>query len=179
MAHRNEYMKIKSYLSPKTEVMKSGIQGLGLFAIKAIKQGEIIGIKAGHIIDRNTLKKIGGLKSSTGQTILQISDEFFIGPLTLEDIKNSTMYVNHSCNPNVGIFGNVISIAMRDIKAGEELTNDYAMWLSDDEYRLECKCGKAECRRIITGNDWKIPKLQEKYKGYFSTYIQRKIDERK
>lgn len=155
--------------------MKSGVQGLGLFATEAIKEGEIIGIKLGHIIDRDALKQIGGLKSNIGQAMLQISDEFFVGPLTAEEIKDSMMYVNHSCDPNIGILGNIVSVAVRDIKAGEELTNDYAMWLSDSDYYFECKCGKAECRRVVTGNDWKIPGLQEKYRGYFSAYIQRKI----
>ena len=169
-------MNIKSYLSPKTKIIKSEVQGLGLFALEAIKGGEIIGIKSGHIIDKNILKQTGGLKNNIGQAMLQISDEFFVGPLIVGEIKDSMMYVNHSCDPNIGILGNVISVAMRDIEGGEELTNDYAMWLSDNNYRLECKCGGTECRRVITGNDWKVTELQERYKGYFSTYIQKKIE---
>lgn len=34
--------------------MKSEVQGLGLFTTEAIGQDEIIGIKAGHIINRDT-----------------------------------------------------------------------------------------------------------------------------
>ncbi|MFA5188968.1 MAG: SET domain-containing protein-lysine N-methyltransferase [Patescibacteria group bacterium] len=169
-------MNVKSYLSIKTKITKGGVEGLGLFALESIKKGEIIGIKAGHILTKDTLKNIGGLKSNIGQAMLQISDEFFVGPLKEEEIKDSMMSVNHSCKPNIGILGNVISVAMRDIGQGEELTNDYAMWLSDNKYQLECKCSQQGCRRVITGNDWKMPNLQQKYKGYFSQYIQRKID---
>ena len=115
-------MNIKSYLSPKIKIIKSRVHGLGLFAVEAIKKDEIIGIKLGHIIGRDVLRQIGGLKSNIGQAMLQISDEFFIGPLIAREIKDSMMYVNHSCNPNMGIFGNIISVAMRNIEAEEELT---------------------------------------------------------
>jgi hypothetical protein len=40
-----------------------------------------------------------------------------------------------------------------------------------------CSCGTPSCRRLITGGDWKIPELQERYAGFFSSYITRKIAE--
>lgn len=36
-----------------------------------------------------------------------------------------------ACEPNVGLGGNVLLVSMRDILAGEELTLDYAMFLTD------------------------------------------------
>ncbi|MBI3074598.1 MAG: hypothetical protein HYY92_00040 [Parcubacteria group bacterium] len=86
------------------------------------------------------------------------------------------MHVNHPCNPNMGILGNVINVAMRDVGAGEELTADYAMVYSHPSFRLECHCGAENCRKIITGDDWKKKELQEKYRGFFSAYIQKKIN---
>jgi len=35
--------------------------------------------------------------------------------------------VNHSCDPNCGLVGAVLVVAMRDIEPGEEITFDYAM----------------------------------------------------
>ena len=35
----------------------------------------------------------------------------------------------------------------------------------------------ASCRGLITGGDWKRPELQERYAGFFSSYITRKIAE--
>src|SRR5215510_13696998 len=64
--------------------------------------------------------------------------------------------------------------AMRDIQPGEEITFDYAMTESSD-YSMPCKCGREYCRGIITGNDWKNGKLQQKYAGYFSEYLNKKI----
>jgi len=37
------------------------------------------------------------------------------------------MFLNHSCEPNVGILGQIIFVAMRNIDSGEELTIDYAL----------------------------------------------------
>jgi len=64
---------------------------------------------------------------------------------------------------------------MRNIKPGEEITYDYAMTDSDPDDYFKCNCGAKNCRRIITGKDWKSPSLQKKYRGYFSFYIQEKI----
>jgi hypothetical protein len=63
---------------------------------------------------------------------------------------------------------------MRDIRADEELTHDWAM-TDDDDYSLECNCGAPNCRKILTGIDWQRPDLQKRYAGYFSAYLVRKI----
>jgi len=41
---------------------------------------------------------------------------------------------------------------MRDIRAGEELTHDWAM-TDDDDYSVECNCGASNCRKTLTGKD--------------------------
>ncbi len=53
------------------------------------------------------------------------------------------MRVNHSCQPNVGMGGNILLVSMRDIAAGEELTIDYALFLGDPGFAMECRCGSA------------------------------------
>src|SRR5437870_9916346 len=70
--------------------------------------------------------------------------------------------------------GEIKFVAMRDIRAGEELTHDWAM-TDDDDYSVECKCGATNCREILTGKDWQRPDLQKRYAGYFSAYLARKI----
>ena len=162
---------MKSYISPKLKIDKSNIEGKSLFVIKPISKGEIIGIKWGYIFNRKTLNKI---KKNIGDSYFQIDDEFFIGPLTKKDVKESMMYLNHSCNPNAGIEGNIVFVAMRDINEGEEINIDYAM--SDSlEYELKCNCGNKNCRKIISGKDWMRKDLQKRYNGYFSSYLQKKI----
>jgi hypothetical protein len=41
------------------------------------------------------------------------------------------LFINHSCDPNVGFAGDIVLVAMRDIRQGEELTADYALF---DDY---------------------------------------------
>jgi hypothetical protein len=63
---------------------------------------------------------------------------------------------------------------MREIRAGEELTHDWAMTDAAD-YSEECNCGTANCRKVLTGKDWQRSDLQKRYAGYFSAYLARKI----
>jgi hypothetical protein len=84
------------------------------------------------------------------------------------------LYSNHSCDPNLGIRGEITFVAMRDICAGAELTHDWAM-TDDDHYSIECNCGARDCRNTLTGKDWQRPDLQQRYVGYFSAYLTRKI----
>ena len=86
----------------------------------------------------------------------------------------SMLYSNHSCDPNLGMRGEITFVAMRHIRAGEELTHDWAM-TDDDDYSVECKCGAPNCRKILTGKDWQRADLQTRYAGYFSAYLARKI----
>jgi uncharacterized protein len=80
------------------------------------------------------------------------------------------LYVNHSCEPNVGFLGNVVLAAMRDIAEGEEITTDYALFDVSDE-PMDCSCGAAGCRGVITGTDWRDPVRQSRYDGWFSRYL--------
>jgi hypothetical protein len=65
---------------------------------------------------------------------------------------------------------------MRDIPAGSELTIDYAMIDGDPDERMECSCGATTCRGTITGNDWRLPDLQQRYAGYFSRYLEERFE---
>jgi SET domain-containing protein len=160
-----------SYLSPKTEVRESPIHGHGLFAIAPIAKDEIVAIKGGHIISREQLLEI---TPKLGPVEIQIGDDLFIAPVTEEEREASMLYSNHSCDPNLGMRGEITFVAMRDIRAGEELTHDWAM-TDDDDYSLKCNCGVPDCRKILTGKDWQRPDLQRRYAGYFSAYLACKI----
>jgi hypothetical protein len=67
-------------------------------------------------------------------------------------------------------------IAMRDIKKGEEICYDYALTEAHEHFQINCLCGRALCRKNVTGNDWKLPQLQEKYGRHFMPHILDMID---
>jgi SET domain-containing protein len=166
-------VKNLSYRSPKTEIRRSPIQGKGLFAKEAIKKNEIVAIKGGYILTKNEWSE---LEPELGSAEVQISQEFFIAPTQQKHREGSMIYSNHSCNPNISIQGQIVFIALRDITPGEELTHDWAT-TDDLDYEMKCNCGASNCRKTITGKDWMRKDLQEKYRGYFSWHIQKKIDE--
>ena len=80
------------------------------------------------------------------------------------------LFINHSCEPNVGFAGSTVLAAMRDISPGEELTTDYALF-DDYDGMMHCWCGTPSCRATIGGQDWQQPDLQRKYGNYFSSYL--------
>ncbi len=164
-------MKNLSYLSPKCVVKESPIQGKGLFAVALIAKGEIVCIKGGYIINRETLRSMPDWFRTAE---IQIADDLFIAPITKDERDGSMIFSNHSCEPNIGVQGQIVFVAMRDIAAGEELTHDWAM-TDDDQNEQPCKCGAPNCRKIITGQDWRRKDLQEKYKNYMSWYLIEKI----
>lgn len=115
---------------------------------------------------------------------IQIDERYCLNTFSGDDFQiEDADYLNHSCEPNAGIKGQIFLMAMRDIEPDEEVTFDYAMCLHRVEglppYRMECLCGKDNCRKIITDDDWKIPELQQKYDSYFSWYLQEKINRMK
>ena len=161
-----------SYISPKAAVKESAIHGKGLFAIAPMAKGEIVCVKGGYIFDRETLRSMPEWYRAAE---IQIAEDLFVGPLSEDDRAGSMIFSNHSCEPNIGLQGQIVFVAMRDIAAGEEVTHDWAM-TDDDEFEMECHCGAASCRRIITGQDWRRKDLQEKYRGYMSAYLVGKIE---
>ena len=165
-------MMALSYRSPKTEVRESKIHGRGLFATTEIVKDEIVAVKGGHIVGRTALR--GEITPRLGPVEIQIGQDLFIAPVIEEEREGSMLYSNHSCNPNLGMRGEITFVAMRHIRAGEELTHDWAT-TDDDDYSVECKCGAPNCRKILTGKDWQRADLQTRYAGYFSAYLARKI----
>lgn len=159
-----------SVMSVKVEVRESGVNGVGMFAKEDIKKGEIVFIKGGHILTREEI-----FTSSVINSYLPISDEYYLGARNKEEEPYIKLYNNHSCEPNCGARGEITFVAMRNISKGEELTIDYCM-VDNEEYVIECHCGSPNCRRTITGYDWKRKDLQDKYRGYFARYLQDKID---
>lgn len=160
----------KSFLSPKVEIRSSKLNGMGMFAKKGIKKGEVVFIKGGHILTRKQV-----FSSSVINSYLPIDDNYLIGATSKEEEALIKLYINHSCNPNCGVRGEITFVAMIDIAKDTELAIDYCM-VDNEDYVIDCKCGNPDCRKKIRGFDWEQKKLQQKYKGYFAQYLQDKID---
>jgi predicted GNAT family N-acyltransferase len=160
---------IESYVSNKLEQRKSRIQGVGLFAIEPITKDEIVFVKGGHVLTRETMFSRGHIDA-----YWPISDDLVLAPIDEDEVEGVKVFINHSCDPNCGIRGDIVGVAIRDIKIGEEITFDYAV-LDNENHAFLCGCGSDCCRKVITGFDWMIRDLQISYAGYFTEYLKEKL----
>jgi len=167
MGYRTE--PVTMWFDRRLVLRSSPVHGYGLFTTDSIRAGEELIWVSGGVVYTTEDWKTGKVQLAPKlYNETQIDDDLFIATP-----KSLYYYVNHSCNPNF-----LNRMAWRDIEAGEELTTDYATFQPFPKYRLEpCTCGASFCRGKVTGDDWKIPELQERYRGYFSPHIERMIRE--
>ncbi len=161
----------KHYLSPKLEVrVQPDKGGFGVYATEAVPAGEIVSAWGGYIV---TVEQLATLPHDVQQHTVQIDEGLYsatIGGAETADL------INHSCEPNLGLRGQITLVALRDIEVGEEVCFDYAMTDCTPYDEFECHCGSPNCRGTVRGSDWQRPELWAKYAGYFSPYLQRRID---
>ena len=172
---------VRTWLNPELEVRDTGRYGKGVFVKKNVKKGERLAIFGGDVMFIEELKNLPG---ELRDHPMQIEERFVLGISRIATEPEDTDFFNHSCEPNAGFKGQIFLVAMGNIKKNEEITFDYAMVLSksvgsDVVFEMACECGKKNCRKRITEDDWKLPELRKKYNGYFSEYLQEKIDKEK
>ncbi len=152
-------------------IEKKSSNGMGTFAKKNIKKGMLLMIFGGYVLSHKEEK---GLPKKISDLGIQIENGFTIGPISASQNLFGN-FVNHSCEPNAGIRGQISLYSMRNIKKGEEICFDYGTVLFGSKnkptYEMKCHCHSKTCRNVITDLDWKKPELQKKYKGYFPYYI--------
>lgn len=159
-----------SYLSAKCAVQSTDTRGgHTVVAREPIAKGELIVVWSGTLVDGDELE---AMPATVKRYSLQVEENHYL--VSLSDCEPPD-YVNHCCEPNSGLSGQIALVAMRDILPGEEITYDYAMSDGSSYDEFPCGCGSLECRGRVSGDDWKRPDLWQRYAGYFSPYLQRRI----
>ena len=158
-----------NWLHPTADARPVGGKGWGSFATEPIPAGTTVAAFGGWIVTRETLSTFNDDRQ--GRSI-QVDEDLY---LVSDETPEPGDMLNHSCEPSCGLVGATLLVAMRDIAPGEELTFDYATCDSSDYDEFECLCGEPTCRGIVTGLDWTKRELQDKYAGWFSPYLQRRI----
>ena len=144
----------------------------------SVEKDEMLFVMGGSIL---TIEDENRLRGVVADKPIEISEHFSIGPRNAAELRRMPQhYVNHSCVPNAGFKGQIFMVAMQPIRAGEEITYDYAMVMhaspqSTTFFTMECQCGSHDCRKRVTENDWTRPELQRRYDGYFQWFLQEKI----
>jgi hypothetical protein len=158
-----------SYLTPKARAVPAGHLGHGAVALEPIEPGELVVSYGGRCVGRDELDLLP--RDQVSRTI-QVSDTVFLAGAPEPEPAD---FINHSCDPNCGMSGATLIVAMRRIEPGELLTYDYACSDGSDYDEFECGCGSVFCRGKVTGYDWMLPELQLRYRGYFSPYLAARI----
>ncbi len=162
--------KPKSYFSPALEHRDLPHKGFyGVFACAFIPAGDLLVMWGGEVTLTAQLAFIEPLLVSRS---VQVEEDLYLVPAQVEPCD----FINHSCNPNAGLSGQIALVALRDIQAGEEVCYDYAMTDGSPYDEFTCQCGEPTCRKRVSGEDWMRRDLQERYRGYFSPYLQRRIE---
>jgi hypothetical protein len=143
--------------------------GHGVWAVDSISCGELIAVFGGEVV---TSAELAQLTRDQVRITLQIDDDAYL----VTTREGPADWINHSCNPNAGFRGQVSLVAMRDILPGEEITFDYAMSDATPYDEFDCQCGAIHCRGRVAAEDWRRPALWRRYHGFFSPYLQRRID---
>lgn len=159
----------QSYLTPKALTVDTPDRGRASMVVAPIRAGEVVAAFGGECMQRAQFET---LDADRIRRSIQIGDDLFLVGAAQPDPAD---FINHSCEPNCGMSGDVTLVARRDLAPGEELTYDYAMSDGSDYDEFECHCGTPACRGKVTGNDWMLPELQVRYRGYFSGYLARRI----
>lgn len=116
------------------EVRKSPIEGKGVFALRYFQKGE-------RVLEWGIRKELSEVELS------QMSEDEKKRYVSFKEGKHllsgePMRYVNHSCDPNTNAQDNG-DVAIRDIKAGEEVTSDYRDFGPED---IPCNCGASNCK---------------------------------
>jgi hypothetical protein len=143
--------KIVARLSP--------IHGNGVFADEPIKKGERIVRYKGLLRTHDEVDDAYGEIDENGHTFLFTLNDKYVIDANIDG--NIARWINHSCSPNCEAViqesdsgkkrkDKVFIEAIRDIKAGEELTYNYGIVLDEPHTtKLKklwgCKCGSKKC----------------------------------
>lgn len=156
----------------KLYVGESSISGQGLFAGEPISKDELI-LSFGGILVPIKERYTGKYLSST---FVGLTDSIALCE-GLDSSKDFSDYINHSCDPNAGLFDCITVVAINDIQENEEIRCDYAFWEANENWKLksQCTCGALHCRHVVTGLDWKNVKSSDEKFRYYSPFIKRRI----
>ncbi len=140
-----------------------------MFASQPIHAGEIVVRIGGRVMTEEEFRAYTA--SVHRYNAVQIDEG-----MHLVDVPTSPGGMNHSCDANLWMHDEVTVVGRRNIDAGEELTQDYALYTTSPTWSIKpCRCGTPVCRMEITGNDWQLPDVQERYRDHFSPFINERI----
>jgi len=147
--------------SQKLLVKNAKNKGRGVFAKEKVRKGTEVAAFDGRVYGWSSTLWNDDLYNH----VIQFAERKW------RDSAGIARIINHSCDPNCGIKDFFRIVAMRDIKAGEEITWDYEMTEDHPSWRMDCRCGSRGCRKVIGAHKNMPPAVRRKYDGYISEWL--------
>jgi SET domain-containing protein len=140
----------------RIQVRRSGVHGKGVFALQDLAEGETLIEYVGEVIswDEAQDRHPHDPNDPNHTFYFHVNEDKVIDAL---HGGNSSRWINHSCDPNCEADeenDRIFIKAIRNIKAGEELSYDYGL-IIDEPYTQKlkaeypCWCGSANCRGTL------------------------------
>ena len=155
------------------EVRPSGIDGLGVFAVRSFRAGD-------RIRQVNVVREVtpdAPIREDLGERTDHCN--YPDGKVVLYGAPDR--HLNHSCDPNAyEVFeeGTTFLVARRDIAAGTEVTCDYNINIANGT-AWPCRCGAIRCQGEVVGDFFGLPKqLQREYRPSLAGWFVRQHRER-
>ncbi|HEX4205785.1 MAG TPA: SET domain-containing protein-lysine N-methyltransferase [Ktedonobacteraceae bacterium] len=163
-----------SWYDARVEIRASAIQGGGMFARGPVQAGETVAIVGGTVMTEDEFHAYIATTERFNAT--QIGEHLHLVDL-IQAPETMAGSINHSCDSNLWLQDEVTIVARRAIAPREEFTLDYALTTVEPQWQLDqlCQCGTAACRHTISGNDWQLPDVQQRYQGHFAPFINERI----
>src|SRR5262245_62918872 len=111
-----------AYLTDKCEVQNRDVTGgKAVYARDIIEPGELVAVWSGRIIPAEALDD---LPEEIRRHTVQVEERLYLASVSANEPPD---FINHSCEPNAGLDGQIAIVALHRIHPGDEVTIDYAM----------------------------------------------------
>jgi histone-lysine N-methyltransferase SETD2 len=138
----------------KVQVIDAGVKGRGLVLMEDAKCGDFIIEYTGIAIKKDYLDSMfRRYRTERMLYIMALDNDVYIDARKKGSVAR---YINHSCDPNCAVhrwkvrgINRAGIFALRDIKAGEELSFDYKWKRKRGRAPTKCHCGSSICRGTL------------------------------
>jgi D-alanine-D-alanine ligase len=149
--------------------------GRGLFAARDIAAGEVIyqlEQRPHVLVSRTRVEREWSprYREFFRQFAYPLTDEIYV---LWDDDPEAWKPINHSCDPNAWVTG-LDLCARRAIRAGEEITMDYATMYTEQQHTFECACGTLLCRGSWRADDYLQAWFIDRYGEHVTDYVRNK-----
>ena len=151
------------------QIKKTKKKGRGVFALKEIPAGTVIGDYVGRLIPDEKLAALEKKYDNACYSMDYNDNGLSIFPV---DVKSAGVHlINHACSANCDAYfyyGHTLYFALRRLLPGEELTIDYGFDTDGSnkrEFLHPCFCGSPFCRGTMYVSEAKLKRYGDFYRA--------------